>query len=53
MIISWTISATHLSLPSLDFADNSAAFEVPGFLEADCKLEKKPEGFADIWFAFF
>lgn len=43
---------TDLSLPSLDFADSKAALEVPGFLDADCKLEKNPEGFAEIWLFF-
>ena len=43
---------TYLSFPSLDFAESKAAFEVPGFFDADCRLEKNPEGFAEIWLFF-
>lgn len=38
----------YLSLPSLDFAESCEALDVPGFFDADCRLEKNPDGFADI-----
>lgn len=38
----------YLSLPSLDFAESCEALDVPGFFDADCRLEKNPDGFAEI-----
>ena len=37
-------------MPSLFCAALRAAFEVPGFLDADWRLEKNDEGFATTWF---